>query len=327
MVRIPIGIGLIGVGRHGLRYVRHIVEDVTTARLTAVCRQHPEQGFRLPGGEAVRVFGETEALIASPDVDVVMVVTPPMLSRDICLQAVRARKPILIEKPLSISAEDARIMVEAAGRAGVPLMTGQTLRFDSTIQALRQQRGLIGRSQRLTLTSHIESRQTKPEHAAGYGKRGAVLEIGVHMLDLVRFLTGEEIREVRCTMDAVPPAAPETRATVDLLTEEGTECSIEIARVPTGRAGTAQWTGSEGQLSANWMQRQLQWIGRTGSKEWASPPCATVLSTITEFLQAVTTQQPMPITGDDGYRAVEIAEACYRSAQSGGASIRLPLAP
>jgi predicted dehydrogenase len=42
------------------------------------------------------------------------------------------------------------------------------------------------------------------------------------------------------------------------------------------------------------------------------------LATLTTFLQAVRDGTPMPITGEDGCRAVEIAEACYRSAQAGG---------
>ena len=57
------------------------------------------------------------------------------------------------------------------------------------------------------------------------------------------------------------------------------------------------------------------------------PPSQTVLQTLTAFLQAVKNNSPMPITGEDGCRAVEIAEACYRSAQAGGKPITLPLQP
>jgi predicted dehydrogenase len=84
-VRIPIGIGLIGVGRHGIRYARHLVQDVAGARLIAACRQHPEQSLGLPGTESVRMYGEAKALIQDPDVDVVIAVAPPVFSRAICL--------------------------------------------------------------------------------------------------------------------------------------------------------------------------------------------------------------------------------------------------
>lgn len=321
-----IGIGLIGVGRHGIRYARHIVQDLRTAALVAVCRQHPEQGFDLPGCGSVTIYGDARALIADPSVDVVVVVTPPIFSRDLCLQAVQAGKPVLIEKPLSTTAGDAWAMADAAARANVPLMTGQTLRFDATIRALKAKRVLIGQSQRLLLNSRIETKGRGPHHADGYGKRGALLEIGVHMLDVVRFLSEEEIREVRCTMNPVPPAAPDTVASVQLVTAQDTNCSIEVARSDSGRVGTAVWIGSQGRLTADWIQQQLQWTGTDNQTEsWTVAPCPTVLATLEAFLEAVQQKRPMPITGLDGFRAVEIAEACYRSAQSNGAPVALPL--
>jgi predicted dehydrogenase len=322
-----IGVGLIGVGRHGMRYARHLVHDLPMASLRAVCRQHPERGLDLPGASSVTVYKEPRSLIADPLVDVVIVVTPPIYSLDICRMAVLARKPLLIEKPLATTAADAQAMVVLAREAEVPLMTAQTLRFDYTIQQMKTLRHRIGRSERLDLISRIEFKTTAPDHADGYGKRGAVLEIGVHLLDLVRFLTGEEVSTVRCTMDVLPPAAPETTVSVDLTTRGGTVCRIEIARVAAGRVGRAVWSGSQGRLEADWGQRWLQCSDETGTTDFDLPPAQTVLATLTAFLQAVKDGTPMPITGEDGFRAVEIAEACYRSAQDSGAPVTLPVLP
>ena len=322
-----IGVGLIGVGRHGMRYARHIVQDLPMASLKAVCRRHPEQGLDLSGAESVKVYGEVHALITDPSVDVVVVVTPPLYAPEICRLAAQARKPLLIEKPLATTVAEARTMVAQARDAGVPLMTAQTLRFDRTIQYMKRLQPSLGRSERLDLVFHIELRKTAPDHVAGYGKRGALLEIGVHMLDLVRFLTGEEVSEVRCTMDVLPSAAPETSASVDLTTRGGTVCRMEIARVAAGRVGRAVWSGSQGRLEADWSQRRLQCCDETGITDFDLPSAQTVLATLTAFLQALKDNTPMPITGEDGFRAVEIAEACYRSAQDGGAPVTLPVLP
>lgn len=319
-----IGVGLIGVGRHGLRYARHIVNDLPAASLRAVCRQHPEQGFELSGASAIKVYGKAESLIADPAVDVIIVVTPPLFAPDICRSAVEARKPLLIEKPLATTAAAARAMVATAREAGVPLMTAQTLRFDRTIQQMKTLLPRIGRSERVHLISRIEKRTTAPGHADGYGKRGALLEIGVHMLDLVRFMTGEEVDEARCTMDARPAVSPETAASIRLLTSGGTTCQIEIARVSSGRVGRAEWWGSKGRLEVDWGACQVRCHDGTGTHAFDLPPSQTVLAAVTAFLQAVRNGSPMPVTGEDGCRAVEIAEACYRSAQLGGAPVVLP---
>jgi predicted dehydrogenase len=318
-----IGVGLVGVGRHGIRYARHILRDLPTASLMAVCRRHPEQGLDLPGCESIKVYGEARSLISDPSVDVVIVVTPPIFSREICRLAIQAQKPVLIEKPLATSVADARAMVAAARHAGVPLMTGQTLRFDSTIQEMKKRQHLIGHSQQLNLSSHIETKGRGPDHAEGYGRRGALLEFGVHMLDLVRFMTGEDVREVSCTMDQLPPLAPETVVSAKLTTQGGTLCTIDVARVSGRRIGRAEWIGSQGRLEADWTQHWLRWAGSSTVEEWALPPSQTVLAALTAFLQAVEHRTPMPITGEDGCRAVEIADACYRSAQAGGAPVTL----
>lgn len=322
-----IGVGLIGVGRHGARYAQHLIHDLPMASLRAVCRRHPEQGLNLPGAESVMVYGDPQALIADPFVDVVVVVAPPLYSPEICRLAAHARKPLLIEKPLATTATDARTMVAQAREAGVPLMTAQTIRFDHTIQHMKTFHSWIGRSQQLDVVFHIEVRKAAPDHVAGYGGRGALLEIGVHMLDLVRFLTGDEVQDVRCTMDRCPPSAPERVVSVRLTTIGGTTCQIEIARVLGARVGRATWIGSQGRVDADWMQRRIRCVDGAGVETTSAdfPPSKTVLYALTAFLQAVNDRTPMPITGEDGCQAVEIAEACYRSAQLGGMAVTLPL--
>ncbi|THJ22621.1 MAG: Gfo/Idh/MocA family oxidoreductase [Nitrospira sp. CG24D] len=321
-----IGLGLIGAGHHGIRYARHLIQDIPDVQLRAVCRQHPEQGLDIPGSGAVSMYGRPEELIADPLVDAIILVVPPVLHKDLCLAAVAARKPVLIEKPLATSYRDACVMVDAAAQAGVPLMTAHTLRFDATIQSLLASRSRVGRPQHLVLTSHIETKERSADYADGYGRRGALVEFGVHQLDLVRVLTGEEIHTVQCVLDQIPPAHPETLAKVHLRTMSGMPCIIEVGRVAAGRVGRAEWIGSDGRLIADWTNRHIQYTDSASrSEEWSMAQSLTVLTTLREFIHALQRKTPMPITGEDGCRAVEIAEACYRSAEAEGVSVTLPL--
>jgi predicted dehydrogenase len=94
--------------------------------------------------------------------------------------------------------------------------------------------------------------------------------------------------------------------------------------VPAGRVGKAEWIGSNGRLSADWMQHRLRWTGTGVVEEWTLIPIQTVVATLDAFVQAITYNQPVPITGEDGWRAVELADACYRSAETGGRAVALP---
>ncbi|MBH0189197.1 MAG: hypothetical protein HP493_10270 [Nitrospira sp.] len=71
MGKRPLGLGLIGVGRHGLRYARHILHDLPSVSLKAVCRRNPAQGLDLPGAESVTVYGQARALIEDPAVEAI----------------------------------------------------------------------------------------------------------------------------------------------------------------------------------------------------------------------------------------------------------------
>src|SRR3989442_7881342 len=149
--------GVVGLGRHGSRYARHLLEGIPECHLAAVSRRDVGAG---------RAFAERHGLLFVPDwrelvmcekVNAVAVVTPPALNREICLAAVRAGKPLLIEKPLALTVADAREMVGAAREAGVTLMTAQTLRFTPVLARLRDRLADVGpRSEEHT--SELQSR-------------------------------------------------------------------------------------------------------------------------------------------------------------------------
>ena len=322
MATMPLRIGLIGAGRHGSRYIHHLLHDLPGVSLAALCRKRIGEGVPSLSKAEIPVYGDYRALIADPAVEAVVVVTPPSLCAEICLEAVRARKPMLVEKPLAPTGREARAMVTAAEEAGLLLMTAQTLRFDSTILLLKDHLAEIGHLRYATFTSRIETKASAHVRSPIPGQRGALLEFGIHLLDMVPFVTNEEIVAVRCELDQLPSMAPDTMAIVQAQTVSGLQCVMDIARVGAGRIARTEWVGTQGQIAADWFhQRVIGVIGENVPLEWAVQPQQTILATLRAFVHAIETHSPPPITGRDGCRAVEVADACYRSAELGGASV------
>ncbi|MBI5854589.1 MAG: Gfo/Idh/MocA family oxidoreductase [Nitrospirae bacterium] len=314
----PIGIGLIGLGRHGLRYATHLLEGVPGGRLAAVCRRDAAAGEAYAGRHGLRYYRTPAELIADPQVGVVIVVTPPALALPIACEVIRQRKPLLIEKPLACRAAEARAIVQAAEEARVPLMVAQTLRFDSAVKAMKEGLAALGAPRYFTFTNRVEPRPEVLQDLEGYGGRGVLLEIGVHLLDLIRVLTGEEVAEVRCEMDRHGSMGPESRAFVTLRTVSGLPCLVDVSRVSGGRVGRAEYVAAEGQLMADWVgHRMRRIVSRDQADEWSTEPQPTIVSVLTAFLTALDQGTPMPVAGVDGLRAVEIADACYASAATG----------
>lgn len=311
----PIGIGLIGLGRHGMRYAQHLQEFASDATLVAVSRRDAVQGAAFAAAHGFRFHHDYHALIADPDVEAIIVVTPPALTSSICMAAIQANKALLIEKPLACTGGTAKAMAEAAETAGVPLMTAHTLRFDSAIQALKTEVSKAGQAHYLAVTYRLEQ-NTERKNQADYEQCGLLLEIGTHLFDLIRYLTGEEIAEVRCELDCLENT--ESRALVSLRTLGHLACILDVSRVSTGRVSRVEWIGSQAYISADWVQHRLHRIDREQRvDEWSVPPCRTVVETIRAFLTALKRSDSMPITGWDGYKAVAIADACYESAKMG----------
>jgi predicted dehydrogenase len=310
-----LGIGLIGMGRHGMRYAKHLLEPNPVARLVAVSRRDSAQGLRFAREHAVRFYDDFRQLIADPQVEAVIVVTPPALTKEICLEGIWARKPLLIEKPLALRGADAQAMAAAAERAHVPLMTAQTLRFDPVIQTLKNALPSVGSPRYLLLTNRIEPRPDLCRDPQDYGGRGVLLEIGIHLLDLVRFLTDEEVNEVRCDLDVAEGA--ESRAWVSLRTEGNFRCLLDVSRVSTGRISRAEWIGEKGQLTADWARHRFSRLTGNDLDERTMPDTPTLVLVLQAFVHALQHGTPMPVSGWDGQRAVAIADACYESAATG----------
>ena len=319
---MPIRIGLIGAGRHGSRYIHHLLHNLPGVSLAAVCRKRALEEVPSLETTEIPVLGDYRTLIADPAVDAVVVVTPPSLCPEICIEAVKAGKPILIEKPLAPTGREARAMVAAAEQTGLLLMTAQTMRFDSSILLLKDHLREIGQLRYATFTSRIERKPSTSNGLPIPGQRGALLEFGVHLLDIIPFLTGEEIVAVRCELDQLPSVAPDTMAIVQAETESGLRCVLDIARVIGGRVSRMEWVGDRGQIAADWFnQRVTGVIGDTGAFEKTVQPQHTILATLRAFVRAIETNSPPPITGREGCRAVEVADACYSSAELGGAIV------
>ncbi len=321
--RPPLGIGLIGLGHHGSRYAKHLLQDVSDARLVAVCRRRAGEGSGLAFAPKVPCYADYHDLINDPSVEAVVVVTPPALNREICVAVAEARKALLVEKPLATTADEARRIAQAARGSGEVMMTAQTLRFDAAVNMLRQRQAQIGTLQYLSLASRMEPHGMR-EDTRGFGGRGCVLETGIHLLDAVRLITGEDVHSVACEMDVVPPDGAERRMLGRLTTERGLLCLLDVSRVTSGRMGRVELIGMEGQLSADWCgQRVVQVSARHGAADWPTAPEPTVLRALQAFVRAVREGVPPPISIEDGKRAVEIAEACYASARLGGQTVRV----
>lgn len=314
----PIPIGLIGVGRHGSRYLHHLLSVETGGELVAISRRNIQEGIRLATEYSLRFYPNYHDLLADPTIQAVLIVTPPSLNLPIALEAIKQGKAVLLEKPLALNQTHGRQIVEAATQAKVSFMTAQTLRYEPTIRQLQSMASSLGHWEYLSCAMRFETRPASAEKKTSWNNYGALLEFGIHLLDLVRVLTQDEVRSVSADIDRLSSQDPEHRAYIKLVTRRGLPCYLDISRVSQGRVTRAEIIGARGQALADWTTGIVRRVSRgNASTDYPCPPSATLVDLLRDFCRAIRTGSPMPITAEDGLRAVELADACYQSAKNG----------
>lgn len=311
--------GLIGLGAHGMRYAQHLMRDIAGAELHAVCRQDPAHGEAFAREHNVRYYREYLDVINDPRIDAIVVVTPPDLHERICATAVAAGKAVLVEKPLACNTRGAINIIEANARSGGLLMVAHTLRFNAVVRALEGQLDRVGPVHTISMNQRLEPSQREWIDDFSRAGGGVILQTGVHMFDLIRHLSGDEVRHVYCEADRIQYEELEDTFVATLrLRRSNIQCVVDAARYTGGRSGRIEVVGEYGQLMGDHVHGYGMFIqGRQAVPLEIPAPVNTVEQTLKAFLKALLAETAPPITALDGFQAVEIAEACYHSASTG----------
>lgn len=323
----PLPIGLVGLGKHGARYAQHIHRDVPGLRLVAICRQDEEAGRAQAQEWGVRFHRDFEELVADSDVRGVVAVVPPTLHPRLVDACVGASRPLLIEKPLAIDAGAAFALQNRVEASGLPCLVAQTLRFSAVVEQVRAWIPALGSLSQILLTQSFEPSRLgwldDPTRSGG----GNVLHTGVHMFDLLRFLTGAEVSQASCLLERVVTQETEDSfsATFRLHGSSGVILGGAAgSRATESRAGQVRIVGEKGQILADHVRGTAAWLeGRQTRESRQLDDVPTVRRVLEAFVGAAGGEAPPCITAADGAAAVAIADACYRSAET-GALVRVP---
>jgi len=221
--------GLIGCGFFARNHLRAWGE-VQGAHLAAVCDPDPAraEAFATEAGTA-SVFTDPAEMLRVGGLDFVDIVTPPATHRALVELAANHRTHVICQKPLAPSLDDARAMVAACHAAGVRLMVHENFRWQTPMRALRDAVTELGPLfyGRIYWRTAFDVYHDQPYLAED--ARFILADLGVHLLDLARFLFGEA-GSVYCQTQRVNPRIRgEDVATVMLRMGSGATCLVELS--------------------------------------------------------------------------------------------------
>lgn len=186
------------VGNGGIYRLAHGVAwpQIPRARVVATCdilADRAEQACRELGAEAS--FTRLEDLLDKDGIDIIDICTPSDTHADMSVQALRAGKHVICEKPMALTPADAMRMVEAATQANRHLYVGHTRRFDGRWRMMKEQiaAGRIGEAVAVRRSERCWAGFPREDWHWELRRSGGVLmDLGVHVADLFAWFLDAE---------------------------------------------------------------------------------------------------------------------------------------
>jgi myo-inositol 2-dehydrogenase/D-chiro-inositol 1-dehydrogenase len=320
---MTLNVALLGAGRIGKAHAKAI-SSTEGAKLVGVADVFEDAAQALATAYGARV-DTAENFASAGDIDAVVICTPTDTHADLIEQFARAGKAVFCEKPIDLSLERVRTCLQTVGELGATLMIGFNRRFDPHFKAVRDaiDAGRIGEVEMVQITSRDPGAPP-----ASYIKvsGGIFRDMTIHDFDMARFLLGEEIATVYATGSVlVDPEIGKLgdydSATVVLTTASGRQCSISNSRRTTyGYDQRIEVHGSKGVVSAeNLRPVSIELATEDG---YTRPPLHDFFMTrytdayaaeIAAFVKAIENGQAPSPGGEDGLKALALAEAALKS--------------
>lgn len=327
---MPSGWAFVGLGHHAESRVAPAISQAADTRLVAVCSRDREKAARFAQAHgAERSYSSYEALLRDPEVQVVYLATPNSLHAPQTIAAAEAGKHVLCEKPMALSVAEAEAMVEACRRNGVKLGVGFHLRHHPAhIEARRLvASGVVGE----VVLAQAQFAWGAPARTGWWrdpqmvGGAYSLMTHGVHAIDLLRYLLGQEIVEVAAFTDGQTPERPLDMLTLGLMRFQGGAFGYFACgrRVPHSLNSVIVYGSKCRLIGDNTLstvpEGQLLVTGDTFSARWEFNPRDLYTAEIEAFNQSIRENREPNASGTDGLRVVEATVAIVESRRRGQA--------
>jgi 1,5-anhydro-D-fructose reductase (1,5-anhydro-D-mannitol-forming) len=324
---VSLGWGIIGTGGFAGSATAPAIKALGAdgALVAAVSRDRGRADAFAAQHGARRAYTDYADLLRDRDVDIVYISTPNAQHAEQALAAARAGKHVLCEKPLALTAGDARRMVDAFEAAGLKLGTHfQTRHHTAFVETKRLlERRAIGEVVLVQIevssgANQLRSWRADPQLAG----LGSINNIAVHPYDLLRFLLGSEVREVAAMTDVGRSTELERMALALLRFQNGALAYVNANQKVPNFQPDIDIYGTAGRIvgvdcARPFRDGELRVLTASGEQVTKHSSGDAVVRSIAAFNDAVAHDREPNASGLDGLRSVQLTDAVIRSAREG----------
>lgn len=333
-----IGYALIGLGRLSTHQIAPAFAKCAHSRLAGIVTGSPEkaaewqQKYGIPAANVYN-YRNFDRIADNPDIDAVYVVLPNSMHEEFTIRAARAKKHVLCEKPMSVSVDEARRMIQECDAAKVKLAIGYRCQFEPLHLACMQ----MAREKKFGELRQIDAAfgfqfgsfpwgdlrrwRLEREYAGG----GALMDVGVYAIQACRYLAGEEPVSVSAREIKTDPV---TFAEVD----ETILWNMQFRSGLVANCATTYKFNGMNSFTAFCEKGQFGMspaYSYEGNKAFASdapvqrPEIDQFAAEMDDFSQVVKENRQSKVSGTEGLRDMLVVDAIYQSVRAGGSTVNV----
>ena len=323
---MSVRVGVIGVGAMGRNHAR-VYWEMADVELVGVADADPQAAEAAARRYRVPAYLDYRRLLDEGRPDAVSIAVPTLDHPAVAMEAIDRRIHLLVEKPIAFDVQIGQQIVAGAERAGVVLMVGHIERFNPAIVALRARLagGELGRV--FQISAHRQG--PFPDRIRDVG---VVIDLAVHDLDVMYYLTGSEVVRVYAETERRIHSSREDLLTGLVRLADGTVGSLSINWLTPAKIRELYVTGQCGMFRVDYLTQDLYFFENAlaAGNGWDTLHMLRGVSEgrmirhvvakkeplraeIEAFVAAVRGDAPVAVTGADGLKAIAWAQAVVTS--------------
>lgn len=304
-------VAVIGTGFWGRNHAR-IFKELEETELMAICDKNAERARNAAKQFGVKVYTNSGKMLKKKDIDAVSICTWSTKLAEEALKALKTKKHVLVEKPMATSAKQAEKLVETAEQEGLLLSVGFLMRFIPGVQH-------IGKAVQNRAIGNLVCATAKrvSEWPERIGDVGVVKDTAIHDIDIIRYLFHEEPVAAYAKTGSMKYKKFEDYAQIMLAFESGKSAFIESNWLTPYKTRTLVVTGSKAIMKLDYISQELIIEDAKETMQPRYPWQEPLKLELQHFADCILKKKQPLITGLDGLRALQIAEAALKSSATG----------
>ena len=319
-------VAVIGVGSMGRNHAR-VYWEMPGVQLVGVADANFATADAIAKRYNTKAYVDYHQLLDEQRPDAVTICVPTVSHLSIAQDVLQHGIHVMVEKPIAVNIEEGKLMIATAEKAGVQLMVGHIERFNPAIKALKVHLA----ENKLGQIFQVDARRQGPLPLR-VNDVGVVIDLAVHDLDIMRYVSNAEITRVYAETISGIHSQKEDALTSLVRLSNGSIGTLLINWITPTKIREFYVTGESGMLKVDYLTQDLFFFenGIINGSDWES---LHILRGVSEgkmvryhvekkeplrseqeaFIAAVRGEQPVPVTGQDALRALELAQAIVDS--------------